>query len=60
MIVISNTSPIMNLAAIDRMELLKSLYGKVIVSGAVLREFLAIGSGRLGLRECRVGRESMW
>ena len=44
MIIISNTSPISNLAAIGQLTLLQQLYGKVIIPQAVYQEILASGS----------------
>ncbi|MBV8886033.1 MAG: DUF3368 domain-containing protein, partial [Chroococcidiopsidaceae cyanobacterium CP_BM_RX_35] len=38
MIVVSDTSPINNLAAINQLELLRQLYGTVIIPEAVYRE----------------------
>ncbi|NUQ63346.1 MAG: DUF3368 domain-containing protein [Pirellulales bacterium] len=38
MIVVSNTSPIMNLAAIGQLDLLRHLYGRVIIPQAVYNE----------------------
>lgn len=35
MIVVSNTSPISNLAAIGRLDLLQQLYGKILIPPAV-------------------------
>lgn len=40
MIVVSDTSPISNLAAIGQLELLQQLYGSVIISSAVYQELL--------------------
>ncbi|MGE0884985.1 MAG: DUF3368 domain-containing protein [Blastocatellales bacterium] len=41
MIVISDTSPITNLAAIGQLDLLRQLYGQVIIPEAVFRELTA-------------------
>ncbi|MEH2052061.1 DUF3368 domain-containing protein [Nostoc sp.] len=43
MIVVSNTSPISNLAAIGQLVLLQQLYGKVIIPSAVYQEILNSG-----------------
>ena len=43
MIVVSNTSPITNLAAIGQLDLLRQLYQTVIISEAVYRELTAHG-----------------
>lgn len=42
MIVISDTSPIFNLAAVGQLHLLERLYGKVLVPSAVSRELASI------------------
>mgnify|MGYP001148757337 CR=1 FL=1 len=44
MIVVSNTSVILNLAAVGQLNLLEQLYGKVVIPEAVFRELLALGS----------------
>lgn len=38
MTVVSNTSPIINLASIGKLELLKQLYGKITIPSAVFKE----------------------
>jgi predicted nucleic acid-binding protein len=43
MIVVSNTSPITNLAAIGQLDLLRQLFGRVVVPGAVVQELNAGG-----------------
>ena len=43
MIVVSNTSPLTNLAAIDRFELLRSLYSELHISTGVWSELNAQG-----------------
>jgi hypothetical protein len=50
-IVISNTTPIISLALIGHLPLLKELYGEVIVPSAVTTEILAGGRGRIDVRE---------
>jgi predicted nucleic acid-binding protein len=40
MIVVSNTSPISNLAAIGQLELLQQLYGNIIIPPAVYQELI--------------------
>lgn len=42
MIVVSNTSPIINLAVVGQLDLLHQLYGKVIVPRAVHDEFVIV------------------
>ena len=44
MIVVSNTSPISNLAAIGQLGLLQQLYGNVIIPTAVYQELLNSGA----------------
>jgi predicted nucleic acid-binding protein len=51
MIVVSNTSPIVNLAAVGRLELLRSLYGKVIIPQSVHDEIVIAGAGQPGATE---------
>lgn len=46
MIVVSNTSPIMNLAVVGQVHLLERLYGKVYIPEAVWQELSAIGIGQ--------------
>ena len=45
MIVVSNTSPIFNLAAVGQLELLRQLYGTVVIPPAVHEELVASRSG---------------
>jgi len=40
LIVVSNSSPIMNLAAIGRLDLIKHKFGKVVIPDAVWRELV--------------------
>lgn len=51
MIVVSNASPILNLAAIGRLGLLQQLYGTVTVPQAVYREVVVVGAGQPGSGE---------
>ncbi|MEZ5585249.1 MAG: DUF3368 domain-containing protein, partial [Candidatus Competibacteraceae bacterium] len=51
MTVVSNTSPIINLAAIGQLELLKQLYGRIIIPQAVYQEIAMTGAGQAGSRE---------
>ncbi|MSS71872.1 MAG: DUF3368 domain-containing protein [Candidatus Latescibacteria bacterium] len=53
MIVISNTSPIVNLAAIGQLDLLQKLYEKVLIPQAVYREITVAGAGQPGDLEVR-------
>ncbi|HEY65904.1 MAG TPA: DUF3368 domain-containing protein [Caldilineae bacterium] len=49
--VVSNTSPIINLAAIHRLDLLRQLYDRLIIPEAVYMEITASGAGQPGARE---------
>ena len=51
MIVVSNASPVINLAAIGQLELLNKLYGKIILPRAVYHEIAVKGAGRAGSTE---------
>ncbi|MEE4358349.1 MAG: DUF3368 domain-containing protein [Desulfococcaceae bacterium] len=53
MIIVSNTSPIINLAAIRQMDLLKQLYEKIIIPQAVFEEIAVIGAGQAGSEEVK-------
>lgn len=46
-IVVSNTSPLITLASIDKLDTLKKLYGKIYIPNAVLDEVNA-GKGKIG------------
>ncbi len=48
MIVVSDTSPVTNLAAIGRLDLLQKLYEKVIIPQAVYRELAHVSDGMQG------------
>ncbi len=45
MIVVSDTSPVLNLARIGRLDLLERLYGQVLMPSAVLQELRLVASG---------------
>ncbi len=51
MIIVSNTSPIINLAAIGRLELLHHLYGTIIIPYAVYHEIAISGHEQAGATE---------
>jgi predicted nucleic acid-binding protein len=51
MIVVSNTSPIINLAVIGQLNLLRELYDKVIIPQAVYDEIVIEGAGQAGAEE---------
>lgn len=48
MIVVSNTSPIINMAVVKQLDLLRRLYEKVIIPQAVYHEITAGGAGGFG------------
>ncbi len=48
MIVVGNTSLIINLAAIDQLTLLQQLYGRITIPDAVYREISVNGVGVRG------------
>jgi uncharacterized protein len=56
-IVVCNTSPIINLAMIGQLEVLQKLYGKVIIPEAVRQEITVRGAGEPGATEVE---ESDW
>jgi uncharacterized protein len=51
MIVVSNSSPLVSLAAIGRLELLHDLYGTITIPQAVHQEVVMQGPGRPGAAE---------
>lgn len=51
MIIVSNTSPIINLAAIGQIELLHRLYGTITIPQAVYHEIAVIGYKQAGASE---------
>ncbi|MGI9174011.1 MAG: DUF3368 domain-containing protein [Rhodothermales bacterium] len=51
MVVVSYTSPIVNLAAVGHLHLLPALFGKITVPDAVYREIVVEGAGRPGADE---------
>jgi predicted nucleic acid-binding protein len=51
MIVVSNASPIVNLAAVGQLDLLRQLYGKVLIPRAVHNEIVIVGRGQPGAAE---------
>ena len=48
--VVSNTTPLITLAIIDKLDILRELYGKVYIPNAVLEEIKA-GKGKIGYFE---------
>lgn len=53
MIVASNTSPIINLASINHLDLLTKLYNAIIIPEAVYHEIVVIGAGQPGSNEVK-------
>jgi len=53
MSVVSNASPLINLARIDQLDLLRQLYGEVWIPEAVYREVVEEGAGQAGAEEVR-------
>lgn len=53
MIVVADTSPIINLAAIGQLDLLRRLYGTIWIPDAVYREIVETGAGEPGAVEVR-------
>jgi predicted nucleic acid-binding protein len=51
LIVVSNSSPIMNLVAIGRLNLIKHKFGKVVIPDAVWRELVIDGKGKKGVED---------
>ncbi len=51
MIVVSNTSPIINLAAVGQLDLLRKLYGNVLIPESVRDEIVVAGKGQPGSHE---------
>ncbi len=51
MIIASNSSPIINLASINQLELLSNLYENILIPEAVYHEIVIIGAGQPGSRE---------
>ena len=51
MITVSNSSPIINLARIGKLDLLRQIFGTVTVPDAVWREVVVDGAGQAGARD---------
>jgi predicted nucleic acid-binding protein len=52
-IVVSNTSPIINLAAVGELDLLQRIYGELVIPKAVYDEIVLVGDGQPGAREVK-------
>ena len=53
MIIVSNKSPLVNLAVIGQLALLQQLYGKIIIPQAVYDEIVIEGAGQPGATEVK-------
>jgi len=53
MIVVSNASSIINLAAVGQLDLLQKLYGKITIPQAVFEEIVIRGKGQPGSKEAQ-------
>lgn len=51
MIVVSNSSPIINLAHVGQLDLLREMYGRLVIPGAVFDEIIVRGRGKTGVDE---------
>jgi len=51
MIVVSNTSPVINLAVVNHLNLLQKLYSKIVIPQAVYDEIVIEGAGQAGAEE---------
>jgi predicted nucleic acid-binding protein len=51
MSVVSNASPLINLALIGQLDLLRQLYGELVIPDAVWREVVLEGAGQPGAKE---------
>jgi hypothetical protein len=49
--VVSNTSPIINLANVGQLDLLNQLYGEITIPKAVFHKITVIGVGQAGAEE---------
>ena len=56
MIVVSNTSPIINLAAIGQLGLLQHLYSTIAIPQAVYHEIVVKGHGQAGATEIEASK----
>ena len=54
MIVVSDISPIINLAAVGQIQLLQKLFQKIVIPQAVYKEIAIVGSGLPGSKEVDV------
>ena len=53
MSIVSNASPLINLARIGKLSVLQELYGELIIPGAVWQEIVVEGAGQPGADEVK-------
>ncbi|CAG0928861.1 hypothetical protein TFLX_01106 [Thermoflexales bacterium] len=53
MIIVSDTSPLINLAAVGQLDLLRQLYDRVIIPQAIYDEIVIAGAGQPGAAEVK-------
>ncbi len=58
--VISDSSTLIHLAAIGRLDLLRGLYGRIVVPPAVWKEVVEQGGERVGAAEVEQGKQAGW
>ncbi len=51
MIVVSNSSPIINLVLVGQLDLLREMYERIVIPGAVFDEIIVRGGGKTGVDE---------
>ncbi len=59
-IVISDSSTLIHLAAIGRLDLLRAFYGRIVISPAVWKEVVEQGRERAGAAEVERGKHDGW
>jgi len=59
-LVISDSSTLIHLSVIGRLDLLKEFYGKITIPPAVWREVVEEGKGRAGAVEVEEARQAKW
>lgn len=60
MIVISNTTPLIGLSMLGRLELAKILFGEIVIPPAVYHELTVNGAGRIGADEIAKAVAESW
>lgn len=51
--VISDSSPLIGLSSIGKLGILKTLFGKIIIPGAVFEEVVVLGKDKIGSKEVK-------